>query len=239
MGDWNTPLKPAELAESRLVEAILDGHFPVGSNLPAERELAEKLGVTRPTLREALQRLSRDGWIEIQQGKPTRIRNYWLEGNLLILSAMVRYARSLPENFTPNLLQIRKLLAPEYTRLAIQNKFTDVLRLLESMQQVPDSAEDFTRVDLNFHIRMTILSGNPVFTLIFNGFTGLYEVMGMQYFSRVETRNHSRSFYRKLLMSVTAHDDFMAEEVTRRVMAESIDLWHTLAAGDHNSNIQE
>ena len=239
MTDWDTPLKPAEMAESRLVEAILEGRFPAGSSLPAERELAEKLGVTRPTLREALQRLARDGWIEIQQGKPTRVRNYWQEGNLLILSAMVRYSRSLPDDFVPNLLQIRKLMAPEYTRLAIQNKFTEVLRLLESMQQVADTAEAFTSVDLNFHIRMTILSGNPVYTLIFNGFTGLYEVMGMQYFSKVEMRNHSRSFYRKLLLSVTAHDDFLAEEVTRQVMAESIDLWRVLAAGDHNSNKQE
>jgi len=64
MMQWDTPMKPAELAENRLVEAILEGTFPINSSLPAERELAEMLGVTRPTLREVLQRLSRDGWLE-------------------------------------------------------------------------------------------------------------------------------------------------------------------------------
>jgi len=82
--NWYSPKKPAEIAESRLIQAILTDKFSINSNLPAERELAELLGVTRPTLREALQRLERDGWLEIHQGKPTRIRNYWEEGNLLL-----------------------------------------------------------------------------------------------------------------------------------------------------------
>ena len=72
---WQPTPKPAEVAESRLVQAILDGDFPINSTLPAERELAHLLGITRPTLREVLQRLSRDGWLEIRHGKPTRVRN--------------------------------------------------------------------------------------------------------------------------------------------------------------------
>src|SRR5512133_1445480 len=117
---WEIPLKPAELVENRLVTAILDGTFPVTSNLPPERDLAEKLGVTRPTLREALQRLSRDGWVEIHHGKTTRVRDYWREGNLLILGTLARHKELLDLNFVSQLLQVRLLLAPEYTRLAIE-----------------------------------------------------------------------------------------------------------------------
>ena len=36
--NWDTPPKPAELAESRLIEAILEGQFPIGSTLPAGPE---------------------------------------------------------------------------------------------------------------------------------------------------------------------------------------------------------
>ena len=86
MPEWSAPQKAAEITERRLLDAVLDGTFPVGSKLPPERELAEMLGVTRPTLREALQRLSREGWIEIHHGRSTRVRNYWQEGNLLILN---------------------------------------------------------------------------------------------------------------------------------------------------------
>lgn len=226
MNDWTSPLKPADLTESRLIEAILDNTFPVNSLLPPERELAEMLGVTRPTLREALQRLSRDGWIEIHHGKSTRVRDYMREGNLLILGAITRYQKNLPADFVPNLLHIRLLIAPEYTRLATQHSPSEVIRLLESMQGTPDTAEDFTRVDLELHYRMTILSNNSIFTLILNGFGDLYRSMGLIYFSSSQNRDHSRSFYKKLLSAVLSNDAFMAEQVTRQVMRDSIQLWN-------------
>jgi GntR family negative regulator for fad regulon and positive regulator of fabA len=222
---WDSPLKPIELSEARLVEAILDGTFPINSTLPAERDLAVQLGVTRPTLRETLQRLSRDGWIEIHHGKATRVRDYWHEGNLLILNAIARHQSTLPSNFVPNLLQIRLLLAPAYTRLAMQNSLNETIRLLESMQQVLDTAEEFTRVDLELHCRLTVLSNNPIFTLILNGFGDLYGTMGRVYFQRQQNRDHSRSFYKKLLSAVLSNDPFLVEEVTRRVMEDSISLW--------------
>lgn len=226
MNDWTSPLKPADLTESRLIEAILDSTFPVNSLLPPERELAEMLGVTRPTLREALQRLSRDGWIEIHHGKSTRVRDYMREGNLLILGTITRYQKNLPADFVPNLLHIRLLIAPEYTRLATQHSPSEVIRLLESMQGTPDTAEDFTRVDLELHYRLTILSNNPIFTLILNGFGDLYRSMGLIYFSSSQNRDHSRSFYKKLLSAVLSNDAFLAEQVTRQVMRDSIQLWN-------------
>ena len=69
------PVRPNERAEQWLVTAILDGDLPPGSTLPAERTLATQLGVTRPTLREAIQRLARDGWLTIAHGKPTVVND--------------------------------------------------------------------------------------------------------------------------------------------------------------------
>ena len=54
---------PAALAEEYIVRSIWDNVFPAGTNLPSERDLADKIGVTRTTLREVLQRLARDGWL--------------------------------------------------------------------------------------------------------------------------------------------------------------------------------
>ena len=226
MVTWDVPEKPAELAENRLVEAILDGTFPINSSLPPERELSEKLGVTRPTLREALQRLSRDGWIEIHHGKSTRVKDYWQDGNLLILTAIAQHQDKMPASFVENLLQVRLVMAPTYTRLAMQNSLNEVIRLLESLTDIDDTAEEFTRRDLDMHKQLTILSKNPVFTLILNGFGDLYLKMGLIYFSSSQSRDHSRSFYKKLLSAVLSNDLFMAEEVTRRVMEDSIALMH-------------
>lgn len=236
MTEWEILQKPAELAEARLIEAILDETFAINTNLPAERELAEKIGVTRPTLREALQRLSRDGWIEIRHGKSTRVRDYWREGNLLILSSICKHQKKLPLNFVSNLLQVRLLLSPAYTRLAIQNAPNEVIRILQAYQSIPDSSEEFSRLDFNLHYKLTILSGNPIFTLILNGFSDLYLSMGLKYFSQSQARDHSRSFYKKLLSAVLSNDAFLAEEVTRRVMEDSIRLWSGVTGNDEEQN---
>jgi GntR family negative regulator for fad regulon and positive regulator of fabA len=226
MTQWEAPNKPAELSENRLVEAILDGTFPINSNLPPERELADQLGITRPTLREALQRLSRDGWLEIHHGRSTRVRDFWQEGNLTILGTIARFEKYIPADFVNNLLQVRLLLAPTYTRLAFENARADVIRYLEAQQELPDTVEAFVEYDLALHILFTRLSGNPIFTLILNGFGDLYRSTGHLYFQESVSRESSRLFYKALLTAARENDLDRVEEITRRVMQESIVLWH-------------
>jgi GntR family negative regulator for fad regulon and positive regulator of fabA len=225
MTQWEAPNKPAELTENRLVEAILDGTFAINSTLPPERELAERLGVTRPTLREALQRLSRDGWLEIRQGKSTRVRDFWREGNLTILGTVAHFPQYLPADFVKHLLQIRLLLAPEYTRLAVKNAKADVLHYLAGQIDLDDSRAAFVDFDMNLHILCTQLSGNPVFTLIFNGFSDLYRTMGGLYFSIPDSRESSRNYYKALTAAATSGDLDRVEIVVRNTMQESIALW--------------
>ena len=224
--NWNVPPKPAEVSENRLIQAILQGQFPIDSYLPAERELAGMLGVTRPTLREALQRLSRDGWLEIRQGKPTRVRDYWREGNLGVLAAIAQNPGSLPKDFAANMLMIRSLLAPAYTRLAVERAANLVTKILQPLQDLEDDPQVFTDWDWRLQIELTVLSGNPVFTLIYNGFTGMYAVLGVRYFKYPENRQISRKFYRDLLTCAQTGDGTGAEQVVRQTMLASQDLWN-------------
>lgn len=234
--DWEAPPRPAQLTETRLIGAILDGRFPVKSNLPAERELSAQLGVTRPTLREALQRMARDGWIEIRHGRPTRVRDYWLEGNLGVLGAIARHRNHIPPDFVPHLLVVRQSLAPAYTRTAVERQPMRVAELLQDYPDLDDSPQTFTIADWELHHNLTITSGNPVFTLILNGFSDLYQSMGLQYFTLPEARAHSRDFYRDLLAAAQAEDPDTAESVTRRVMTDSLDLWQIAASGQREGN---
>ena len=234
--NWEPLPKPAEIAESRLIHAILENIFPAGSFLPAERELAVQLGVTRPTLREALQRLGRDGWVEIRQGRPTRVRDYWKEGSLGVLGAVARSPGQLPPDFIPNLLTVRRLLAPTYTRLAVERSPAEIEELLNNYKTLEENPLVFAEADLELHRRLTIASGNPVFTLILNGFSDLYKTMAGIYFSIPAARDSSRSFYAGLLAAAQKKDPDMAESLTARVMADSQDLWILAARFEENSS---
>lgn len=224
--------RPAVHTERALVVAILDGDYPPGATLPAERELATRLGVTRPTLREALQRLARDGWLTIQQGKPTVVNDFWREGGLGVLGALAHPANGLPlpADFIPHLLEVRLNLAPAYTRAAVACNPDRVAGLLGPAAALEDSPQAFAAFDWRLHHGLTVASGNPVYTLILNGFAGFYEQMACRYFQRAEPRDISRSFYDDLLDSARRGDAAGAEALARRVMELSIALWR--AAGD-------
>jgi GntR family negative regulator for fad regulon and positive regulator of fabA len=231
MSDWTRPSRPAELAEQQLTRGILEGEFPIGSSLPAERELAARLGVTRPTLRETLQRLARDGWITIKQGKPTQIKDFWWEGNLNVLRAIVRYSNEIPVDFVPNLLAVRRALAPAYTRAAIEREPETIVAFLSPYPDLKDSAAIFTEADWSLHMALIRASGNPIYMLIYNGFGGFYVEMAQRYFEQVQARESSRTYYAALLTAAIQADPEAASAASLRAMEESIDLWRTLDGG--------
>ncbi|HHY97594.1 MAG TPA: FadR family transcriptional regulator, partial [Firmicutes bacterium] len=58
-----------DLIIEQLQNSILDGRLPIGTQLPPERELANMLGVSRASVREALRAMALMGWIEIRPGE--------------------------------------------------------------------------------------------------------------------------------------------------------------------------
>jgi GntR family negative regulator for fad regulon and positive regulator of fabA len=217
--------KPAAGAERSLVTAILEGEFPPGSALPAERDLAARLGVTRPTLREVLGRLERDGWLTVRHGRPTRVNDVWRSGGLNVVSGIVRHAKVLPPGFVPSLLELRLLISPAYTRAAVERAPSEVIGFLEDYPGLADTAPALAAFDWRLHHRLTVASGNPLYTLILNGFAGFYERMARLYFRSPEARDASRGFYAALLEAARRGDAAAAEAVAREVMSLSIELW--------------
>jgi GntR family negative regulator for fad regulon and positive regulator of fabA len=227
-----TPLpaatRPAAHAEGELVSLILTRQYPPGSTLPPERELALRLGVTRPTLREALQRLDRDGWIEVRHGKSTRVKDIWREGGLNVLAAVVRNGGPLPERFVSNLLEVRLAMAPAYARAAVAERPAELVTLLAPEARPEGTAEAFADFDWRLHQALTVASQNPVFTLILNGFDDFYRVMAVLYFDAPAARRASSAFYDALSLAARRRQPGKAEAVTREAMQLSLDTWKKL-----------
>lgn len=217
--------RPAAHAEGELVSRILSRHFPPNTTLPSERELALQLGVTRPTLREALQRLERDGWIDVQHGKSTRVRDIWQEGGLNVLAAVVRNGGPLPERFVTNLLEVRLAMAPAYARAAVDANAAVIAGFLAPENRPEQNAEAFSDFDWRLHLALTTASQNPVFTLVLNGFGDLYRVMAVLYFEEASARRASSAFYDVLQLAARKGQADRAEKVTREAMQYSLDQW--------------
>jgi GntR family negative regulator for fad regulon and positive regulator of fabA len=225
MNKWKPIQKPAEIAEQRLLDAILSGRFAVNSYLPGERDLAAQIGVTRPTLRESLQRLARDGWLDIQHGKPTRVRDYWLEGSMGVLSTLAQMPSQQTPDFVAHLLEIRVLLAPAYTRQSMETASAEIAALLAKFETIEDTPAAFSDADWEVHHLLTLRAANPIFRLLLNSFQGMYHVMAEHYFVAAENRERSRAYYTELLACAKKNAYLKAETLTRDVMSESLAQW--------------
>lgn len=221
------PLHPARHAEHRLITSILDGTYPPGSSLPDERSFAKQIGVTRTTLRETLQRLSARGWVTIRHGKSTTVNDYWKEGGLSLLGSLAEYGESLPEGFILHLLELRVVLLPPIARLAISRSPGVFRKYLDRSDSLGEDAHAFARYDWKLHMLFALHSGNPLYPLIFNDFSSIFNVMALDYFNLEEGRISSRDYYRRLLLSIEQGKGD-TEKIVRSVLENSIVIWNTL-----------
>ena len=218
-------MKPAQFAEQYLLTAILEGEYPPGSAIPAERDLAALIGVTRPTLRETLQRMAREGWLDIHHGKSTTVRDYINEGGMGVLSTMTRIADRLPVNFVENFLDVRSVILPPVSRMAVENQPARMEVCLVKSEGLPDTPDSYADYDWNLQLNMAMFSGNPFFRIILNDFDFMYRKWGQRYFRISQARLLSAKFYAELLGLVRKKDGIGVETRVRLVMNDVMALW--------------
>jgi len=190
----------AHFAEEYLINSIWRHDFPPGSILPSERELSEKIGVTRTTLREVLQRLARDGWLSIQHGKPTRVNDIWATANLNILETIVKIENNsaIVPFLIDNLLSARTNIATIFINKAFVNNPEQSLQCLTVEANLSTNALEFAELDYNIFRGLAFASGNPIYGLIINGLRGLYIQIGENYFSDKQAISCALDFYQEL-----------------------------------------
>lgn len=211
--------------ENGLVDAILSGTAPVGSQLPGDRELAQQFGVARPVVREALQNLAHAGWVTVSQRKATVVNDYWSNGTLDILSSIAKSSEKFPPELVLQLLEIRAELAPDYAAKAIENDSAQVIACLAKARKLGTNGAAFARFDWELHRLLSLLSGNRIYPLILNSFASLYFKMRGLYFAVEDYREASRSYYQKLLHAALEENIQEARQVTRTAMQQRVQLF--------------
>jgi GntR family negative regulator for fad regulon and positive regulator of fabA len=220
-------LRPTQYVEKILVTAILDGTYSCGTALPNERSLAQQMGVTRPTLRETLQRLAGEGWITIHHGKPTVVNEYWQEGGLRLLGTLSKYSEYLPNGFITHLLEVRLTMLPSVAGRAARFQPEILLNCLAEARNLTEDAKAFSNFDWKLQMLMARNSQNPVFSLILNDFGRIFANMALHYFNFNTARRASRTYYRELTRAIEKHTNTV-EDVVKKAMEESISIWQEI-----------
>jgi GntR family transcriptional regulator, transcriptional repressor for pyruvate dehydrogenase complex len=160
----------------QLAADILAGELAVGTALPAERRLAEVLGVSRPAVREALQRLAQAGLIDVRQGDTTTVRDYrHTAGPELLPRLLVRDGQ--PDlAVVRSILETRFSLAPDVARRCALRRTDAVLTELERLVDDLDDQTTGERQRTVHALWSAIVDGgeNVVERLLFNTLEATY-----------------------------------------------------------------
>jgi len=229
--------RATDWAERHLIENIVSGKFPPNTDLPGERTLSKDLNIARPALREAMQRLSRDGWLDIQQGKPTRIRDYLKDGNLNILAGLLKADPDLVPNLVPDLLEMWQLLAPQYTASSVRRAPGLILDLLESFSKIADQAEVYAANMWKLHHMLIAYSDNLVYGLIFNTFQDFYHQLAVYYYSGSEHRGLARDLWSALIPAVESLDTETAAQMVFGFVSSTADFWKNITIEQYQKEI--
>ncbi|WRP08773.1 GntR family transcriptional regulator [Rossellomorea aquimaris] len=221
------PLKErsSDNIRSQLIQSILEGHIKFHQPLQSERELATRYQVGRPTIREALQRLERDGWITGRKGMPAVVNDYWKQGNLMTIVNILAHQEEVPDEFIHHMLELRISLTPTYFRDALHHNKLKVISLFVPLEEVQDDARSYADFDWQLQQSVAMLSANPIYVLILNSFKDFYRRMAEKYFSEPDHRKASRDYYEKLLDFILNGDIEQAERLIKEMMETSLRLW--------------
>lgn len=143
-------------------QMIVDGELRPGDRLPREADLADRLGLSRNSLREAVRALSLIHVLDVRQGDGTYVTS--LEPALLMdaMGFVVDFHR---DDTVLQFLEVRRILEPAATAMAAltmpKHDIDELAVLLDSLGERP-SIEQLVLNDLEFHHRIAAGSGNQV-----------------------------------------------------------------------------
>ncbi|UGS38315.1 FadR/GntR family transcriptional regulator [Capillimicrobium parvum] len=145
-----------------LINAIRGGLYGPGDLLPRERDLAERLEVSRTVVREATNVLRRAEVVTVRRGRAGGV----VVASLANLSSVVAQIRGETQETLQSVFEARRSLETTIALFAAERacaeQFERLDRLVEELESLLDQPQEFLVRDVQFHIAMGEFSGNPL-----------------------------------------------------------------------------
>ena len=163
------PIKKTRVAEGvadQIRLLILEGTFPPGRPLPGERQLAERFGVSRGSIRDAFRTLETIGLLVTRHGQGTFPQELDVDRLVAPLASVLSYRRDMQDE----LLDVRRMFEPAVARVAAarvtEADLEDLQRILESQRRKLRNGRSAIVEDTAFHQVLARATGNRVIVSI-------------------------------------------------------------------------
>lgn len=228
------PLTEAAIQQVR--DLIAAGQLLPGQRLPPEAELAELLGTSRNTTREAVRALVTARVLDVRRGDGTYVTSLRPE---LLLAGIGAAADLLQNDFTLELVQVRRILEPAATALAARHISDATLAALrECLHRMSgaSSQDELVQFDEEFHALVAAASENATLASMLTGVSSR-TTRGRAWRGVIEAGATERTIseHARILGALEAHDPPLAEAAAL-LHVSTTEAWYrqVLDAGSHH-----
>jgi GntR family transcriptional repressor for pyruvate dehydrogenase complex len=210
-----TPIRKTRLAEDiadRMRELILDGTFPTGEPLPGERQLAERFGVSRGSIRDAFRMLEMIGLLEMRHGQGTFPRELSVDRLVTPLASVLTNRRDLEAE----LMDVRRMFEPAVARVAAaritDDDLAELRRIITVQRRKVNAGQSALVEDTAFHAALARATGNTVVVRIMETLNDLLTESRRRALQQRSRPERSLQGHEAVVAALTRHD---AEEAAR------------------------
>lgn len=195
---------------NQILEKIARGEWKPGDKLLPEAKLREAFGISRHVLRNVLSKLNILGIIDTRQGDGSYIK---LIDPSVYLNSTLTAALLSTRNFH-TVSQFRMGIETEAVRLAALNaspeQLDDLKKILVELRSSRDDLERYSRIDMDFHIKIAEISGNSMFMQAMN-------IIKIFYLNSIDlmTDIDEYSAHEDIYFAIETHDPIKAEYCMR------------------------
>lgn len=165
----------------RLLELLSDANLAAGDRVPGEVDLAQRLGVGRPQMREALRMLEALGVVHSRQGA----RRVWLGFSMSAFAQQLAVTLGPTARSVAELLEVRQVLETSLLPRAIvamdPTQLAELERVAERMVELAEAGQPFTHEDQEFHRLLLASLNNEVLGGLLLAFWSVFDTFSEQY----------------------------------------------------------
>ncbi|HXA65142.1 MAG TPA: FadR/GntR family transcriptional regulator [Bryobacteraceae bacterium] len=197
-------------------DSILKGQLKTGDQLPAERDLAQRFGVSRTAVREAVKTLREKGLVEAYSGRGTFVTNGTSQAIRQSLDLMIRINQ---QEGPAHLAELRFVLEPDIAFLAATRMEEQLLATMrEAVAVMNRSLHDpdaYVEADLDFHLALAEAVGNPLILSLLDSIVGLLREQRIRTFDVDGGPERGQFHHKRILSAVERRDSEAAREAMR------------------------
>src|SRR5712691_4680917 len=197
-------------------DSILKGQLKPGDQLPAERDLAQRFGVSRTAVREAVKTLREKGLVEAFSGRGTFVTNGTSHAIRQSLDLMIRVSQ---QEGSTHLAGLRQVLEPEiaaFAALRIEEQLLTTMReAVTVMDRSLHDPEAYIEADLDFHLALAEAVGNPLILSLLDSIVGLLREQRSRIFAVDGGPERGQFHHKQILQAIERRDRDAAREAMR------------------------